>query len=57
MILRSPAGGPSQVLPEEVGAALFGPYLLAVELASFLLLVGLVGAFHLGRPEEKGKNG
>ena len=28
--------------------ALFGPYLLAVELASMLLLAGLVGAYHLG---------
>ena len=33
-----------------VGMRLFGPYLLAVELASMLLLVGLVGAYHLGRP-------
>ena len=34
---------------EEVGIALFGPYLLGVELASMLLLAGLVGAYHLGR--------
>jgi NADH-quinone oxidoreductase subunit J len=33
----------------EVGIALFGPYVLAVELASMLLLAGLVAAFHLGR--------
>ena len=33
----------------EVGVALFGPYVLAVELASLLLLAGLVVAFHLGR--------
>ncbi len=32
-----------------VGVALFGPYLLGVELASLLLLAGLVGAYHLGR--------
>ena len=32
-----------------VGITLFGPYLLVVELASFLLLAGLVGAFHLAR--------
>jgi NADH-quinone oxidoreductase subunit J len=32
-----------------VGLALFGPYLLGVELASMLLLAGLVGAHHLGR--------
>jgi NADH-quinone oxidoreductase subunit J len=43
--------------PEPVGAALFGPYLLGVELASMLLLAGLLGAYHLGRqarPEEGG---
>lgn len=34
---------------KEVGIALFGPYVLAVELASMLLLAGLVGAFHLAR--------
>ena len=36
------------VPPKEVSAALFGPYALGVELASFLLLAGLVGAAHLG---------
>ena len=35
--------------PREVGATLFGPYLLAVELAGILLLASLVGAYHLGR--------
>ena len=35
--------------PKQVGLALFGPYLLAVELASLLLLAGLISAFHLGR--------
>jgi NADH-quinone oxidoreductase subunit J len=33
---------------KEVGITLFGPYLLGVELASLLLLAGLVGACHLG---------
>lgn len=37
------------VEPKEVGLALFGPYVLAVELASMLLLAALVGAYHLGR--------
>lgn len=37
------------VSPQQVSLALFGPYLLGVELASFLLLAGLVGAHHLGR--------
>ncbi len=35
--------------PKAVGLALYGPYLLALELASFLLLAGVVGAYHLGR--------
>jgi NADH-quinone oxidoreductase subunit J len=35
--------------PKEVGLELFGPYVLAVEIASMLLLAGLVGAYHLGR--------
>ena len=37
------------VSPKAVGLALFGPYVLAVEIASLLLLAGLVGAYHLGR--------
>lgn len=40
--------GVRQVDPKAVGLALFGPYLLGVELASMLLLSGLVGAYHLG---------
>lgn len=35
--------------PKEVGLTLFGPYVLAVEIASMLLLAGLVGAYHVGR--------
>ncbi|QEH97547.1 NADH-quinone oxidoreductase subunit J [Gluconobacter thailandicus] len=38
-----------QITPREVGLSLFGPYVLMVELASFLLLTGLVTAFHIGR--------
>ncbi|AFJ46378.1 NADH-quinone oxidoreductase subunit J [Shimwellia blattae] len=40
---------------KQVGIALFGPYVLAVELASMLLLAGLVVAFHLGREERQGE--
>jgi NADH-quinone oxidoreductase subunit J len=43
------------VPPKEVGIALFGPYLLAVELASMLLLAGLLGAYHLGQGVLKSK--
>jgi NADH-quinone oxidoreductase subunit J len=34
--------------PKQIGMALFGPYIIGVELASMLLLAGLVGAYHLG---------
>lgn len=39
---------------QAVGIALVGPYMLAVEIASFLLLAGLVAAFHLGRAVMRG---
>ena len=39
----------NSVSPKQVGIALFGPYIIAVELAGILLLAGLVGAYHLGR--------
>ena len=35
-----------------VGITLFGPYVLGVELASMLLLAGLVVAFHVGREDK-----
>ncbi len=41
--------GAEAVGPREVAMTLFGPYLMGVELASLLLLAGLVGAYHLGR--------
>jgi NADH-quinone oxidoreductase subunit J len=41
--------GPELVDARSVAAQLFGPDLLAVEIASMLLLAGLVGAFRLGR--------
>ena len=50
-LMRGAAGPPvaHMVGPKQVGIGLFGPYLIGVELASMLLLAGLVGAFHLGR--------
>ncbi len=38
--------------PKQVGIMLFGPYVIGVELASMLLLAGLIGAYHLGRPHK-----
>lgn len=40
------------VSAKRVGIALFGPYLLVVELASFLLLAGLIGAYHIARSPD-----
>lgn len=45
-----PTGG--LVEPKQVGMTLFGPYLLGVELASMLLLAGLVGAYHLSQRHQ-----
>lgn len=44
--------GAALVSPKQLGVALFGPYVLGVELASLLLTAGLVGAFHLGRRDS-----
>lgn len=40
------------IAAENFGITLFGPYVIAVELASMLLLAGLVVSFHLGRVER-----
>ncbi len=45
---------PVNIGSKQVARSLFGPYLIAVELGSILLMAGLVGAYHLGR-EWKGK--
>ncbi len=42
--------------PKAVGIALFGPYLLAVELASLILTAGLIGAYHLGRRRKEARS-
>lgn len=50
---RQPEAGLVVVEPKAVGIALFGPYLLAVELTGMLLMAGIVGAYHLGRQKQK----
>ena len=37
------------IQPKQVAISLYGPYVIAVELASMLLLPGLIGAYHMGR--------
>jgi NADH-quinone oxidoreductase subunit J len=40
------------IAPAEVGQLLFTKYLLVVELGAFLLMSGIVGAYHLGEKEK-----
>jgi NADH-quinone oxidoreductase subunit J len=47
--IQHPAIGTAAVSAKQVGIALFGPYLLLVEVAAMLLLAALVAAFHLGK--------
>ncbi|HBX54027.1 NADH-quinone oxidoreductase subunit J [Pseudomonas sp. UBA2684] len=56
VLFAAPSGatiGQVTVDAKAVGISLFGPYLLAVELASMLLLAALVAAYHLGRHDAK----
>jgi NADH-quinone oxidoreductase subunit J len=46
-------GGIARPAGSVVSARAVGPYMLAVEIASFLLLAGLIAAFHLGRSMMK----
>jgi len=49
-ILGAPAGlPPAANSPKDVGMALLGPYAIGVEIAAFLLLSGLVGAYRIAR--------
>ncbi|GAO41121.1 NADH-quinone oxidoreductase subunit J [Flavihumibacter petaseus] len=41
------------VPPRAVALSLYGPYLIAVELAGFLLMAGIVGAAHIGQHKKK----
>ena len=40
---------PVEVSVRDISLLLFGPWLLAVELASMLLLAGLIAAYHLAK--------
>jgi NADH-quinone oxidoreductase subunit J len=51
------AGSIGIVGPREVGISLLTKYMIGLELASMLLLAGLVGAYHLGRRSRGDKNG
>jgi NADH-quinone oxidoreductase subunit J len=53
-LLPSLPSTPQGVTVKQIGMALFGPYLIAVEAASLLLLAGLVASWHLGRADAGG---
>jgi NADH-quinone oxidoreductase subunit J len=42
-----------EVDSRDVGMALYGPYVIGVELCGLLLMSGIVGAYHLGRQKKK----
>lgn len=46
-------GTRSLIDSKAVGLSLYGPYLIGVELSGFLLMAGIVGAYHLGRQRKK----
>ena len=50
LLARGNTGAPAAhvISPKQVGLALYGPYLIGVELSSMLLMAALVGAYHLG---------
>jgi NADH-quinone oxidoreductase subunit J len=51
----STGAGVRPVALERVAGSLFTTYAAGVELASVLLMAGLVGAYHLGRREPRGE--
>lgn len=51
--LKGSEGALTVISPREVGEALFGPYILGVEITAMLLMAGIVGAYHIGREKQK----
>ena len=50
IFIQSHEGGTATIVDaRQVGIALYGPYMIAVELAAILLLAGIVGAYYLGK--------
>jgi NADH-quinone oxidoreductase subunit J len=47
---------PAPVTARHVGQLLFGPWALVIELASLLLLAGLIGVRHIGRTDRAHRN-
>jgi NADH-quinone oxidoreductase subunit J len=59
LVLQDPAAGKPigdfYLAPQPLGEALFGRYVLAVEMVSFQLLFATIGAYMLGKPLPKGE--
>ena len=60
LVLQDPAAGRPigdfYLAPQALGEALFGRYVMAVEMVSFQLLFATIGAYLLGRPLPKGED-
>ncbi len=41
-----------EIGPKEVGIALYGKYIIGVELAALLITAGILGAYHLGKTKN-----
>jgi NADH-quinone oxidoreductase subunit J len=52
-VAGSPDYANQAVEAKAVGIALYGPYIMGVELSGMLLMAGIVGAYHLGRQKRK----
>lgn len=48
-----PGGHTGVISPKQVGEALFGPYVLGVELTAMLLMSGIIGAYHIGKEKKR----
>ena len=51
--VETPVAATVAVSAKAVGLALYGPYILGVQLCGILLMAGIVGAYHLGRQKKK----
>ena len=52
--MTGPGSPPIPVPARDLGALLFGPWAVAVEIASAMLIAALLGARHLARREDEG---
>ncbi|GJM29087.1 MAG: NADH:ubiquinone oxidoreductase subunit J [Cyclobacteriaceae bacterium] len=53
VVSNEPGEGLTVVDATQVGIALYGPYIITVELAAILLLAGIVGAYYLGQEKRR----